>query len=81
MYYNVNMMTVRQVIYNLGRAETTAELGVSTAAVTNAIANGKFPAQWFDVMDKRASRLQVKLPREHFSWRRAEAIEEVTGAA
>jgi len=58
---------------SLGRPEIMSWLGLSSAsAITNAIRNGAFPADWFDVLERLAALKGVKCPRSYFSFKAAQ---------
>lgn len=58
---------------SLGRLTMMSALGlVSASAITNAIRNGGFPADWFDVAERLAAKAGVECPREFFSFKAAQ---------
>lgn len=65
-------MNAKDVISKLGRKRLIVALGVSTAQISNCINDERFPAHWFDVMDKMASIDGWEMPRRVFSWKRVE---------
>ena len=58
------MASVRDIIVALGRAELTASLGVSKAAVTNAIARDRIPETWRGVVTAMAALKAVDVPED-----------------
>ena len=63
-------MDARDCINRLGRKRVIEALGVSTAQISNKIADGEFPGYWFDPMDRIAESDGWELPRDLFSWRK-----------
>jgi len=65
-------MDARETISKLGRKRLIDALGVSTAQVSNCIKGGRFPAHWFNVMDKMAEKSGWVVSRDLFSWKHVE---------
>ncbi len=65
-------MNTKDAISRLGRKRLITALGISTAQISNCIKDERFPAHWFDVMDRMASRDGWEIPRQLFSWKQIE---------
>lgn len=60
------MKTQSEIIDHIGRDAIKAAFGISSQAITMQIKAGKFPAAWFDKMERMAGH---KLPRELFKFK------------
>lgn len=61
---------LRAFVDNVGRPQIMSELGLSSAsAITNAIRNHAFPADWFDGVERLARVKGIECPREFFSFK------------
>ncbi|SDQ99164.1 hypothetical protein SAMN04515695_2209 [Pseudovibrio sp. Tun.PSC04-5.I4] len=66
---NVAKITVKE----LGRAQIQERLGVQASAVSMAISHNRFPAAWFNEMEKLACAKGASLDRSLFNWKKAKA--------
>lgn len=63
---------LRAFVDDLGRAAIMSRLRLLAAsAITNAIRNGAFPADWFDGLDRLAVEQGKTCPRSFFSFKAA----------
>jgi hypothetical protein len=62
------MATVEQVCDAVGRAELARLLGVRKQAVSNAVADGRFPAKWFSVVRDLCASRGIDCPESLFSF-------------
>lgn len=60
------MQTVEHICDKVGRIKLKDRLGVSKSAVTNAIANDRFPARWVEVVRSECKSLGIECPDELF---------------
>ena len=65
------MKTPKDVYEALGRDRIQRELGLTPASLTDAIADGKFPARWYARIKALADADGVALPLALFSWRKS----------
>lgn len=65
---NVNTLSVAAICEAVGRRRISVEIGVKATAVSNAVSNGKFPAHWFDVIERLCGEVGVECPRSLFSF-------------
>ena len=65
------MVSVSEICDALGRKHIEAELGVTKAAISNAVAEGVFPAAWYGVIFDMCATRGVECQRELFSFRRS----------
>ncbi|MBU3262090.1 hypothetical protein KPG71_18875 [Roseovarius sp. PS-C2] len=70
------MMTVSDICTAIGRKEIERALDVSKAAISNAVANGKFPPGWFDVIEAECARRGIPCDRNLFAFKRASEASE-----
>lgn len=56
----------------VGRQRISKEVGVGLTAVSNAAVTGKFPASWFDVVERLCIAKGVECPRSSFSFKEKE---------
>ena len=55
---------------SIGRRQIMSTLRLSSAsAITNAIRNRAFPADWFDGVERLAMAMGIECPREFFSFK------------
>lgn len=67
------MSKVEQICTEIGRTRVSRVVGVSRAMVSNAVADGFFPASWFDLLEKECRLLGVECPRSAFRFRQPES--------
>lgn len=72
-------MKARTFIDAVGRRTIADALGVGLTAVSNAYVDDRFPASWFDALDRIASEAGEDLPRSAFNWKRAKSLPQKTG--
>ncbi|WP_306150619.1 hypothetical protein [Roseovarius sp. MMSF_3281] len=65
------MMTVSEICTTIGRKELERALGVSKAAISNAVSNEAFPPSWFDVIEAECAKRDINCDRSLFAFRRA----------
>jgi hypothetical protein len=70
------MMTVSEICAALGRKEMERFLGVSKAAVSNAVGNGEFPASWYDVIEVECAKRGIACDRSLFAFRQTADLQE-----
>lgn len=66
------MMTVSEVCDVLGRKKIENRLGVSKAAISNAVSDGVFPSAWYGVISGMCGEKGIDCPLPIFSFRRLE---------
>lgn len=71
MYYRRGMKTVADICDALGRKNMEVRLGVSKAAISNAVSDGVFPAAWYAVISEMCVASEIECPLPNFSFRRA----------
>lgn len=59
MYYVRGMEKISDICDALGRKEMGLRLGVSKAAIANAVSDGKFPARWYSVISAMCAEVGV----------------------
>ncbi|GJM01936.1 MAG: hypothetical protein DHS20C08_04370 [Rhodomicrobium sp.] len=62
-------MTVKQLIYDIGRKELTSRLGVGDTAISEAIKRGVLPASWCPIVMDLAKEAGVEVPDSMFNWK------------
>jgi hypothetical protein len=72
------MSNVKSTVSALGRARIAREVGVTVAAVGNAIAEGRFPASWYGVVSKLCADASIECPLTIFAMK---GITETESAA
>lgn len=78
---NEPSLTVGDLCDVIGRKVIARHIGVGLTQVSNAAVEGRFPAKWFDVIEKLCARRGVDCPRELFSFTRLPAAETSEDAA
>ena len=66
------MNTVSNIAQQLGRKNMADRLHVGTAAISNALAFGKFPAAWYLVVSEMAADEGIECPVCLFAFRSSE---------
>lgn len=61
-------LSVAAICEAVGRRRISAEIGVKATAVSNAVSNEKFPAHWFDVIERLCGEVGVECPRSLFTF-------------
>jgi len=69
MYYGLAMTSVSDICEAVGRKKIERSLGVSRAAISNAVSEGKFPPGWYGVMRKLCKQARVECPMDLFKFR------------
>jgi hypothetical protein len=67
------MVTVSEICDALGRKEIERQLGVSKAAVSNAVSKGFFAASWYAVISDMCGYQGIACPNDLFSFKLVEA--------
>lgn len=62
------MDDVSSICRTIGRKEMEARLGVSKAAIANAVAQGRFPARWYIVVREMCAESGIVCPDAAFSF-------------
>ncbi|WP_028957976.1 hypothetical protein [Sulfitobacter sp. 20_GPM-1509m] len=52
----------------LGRKEMGHRLGVSKAAIANAVADGRFPSRWYKVISNMSADAKIDCPMKLFNF-------------
>lgn len=60
------MSNVTQICEVIGRSVLARRLGVGRQAISNAVADGQFPACWYIIVKKECDQCQLDCPRELF---------------
>lgn len=63
------MSTVADISDKLGRRDMERELGVTRAAIANAVSDGKFPASWYGIISSMCAQREVDCPLDAFRMR------------
>lgn len=69
---NSEHITVERICETLGRRTVAEAIGVRLTSVSNAIVDGRFPARWFDVVDRLCAQRELPCPRRLFTFVGAE---------
>ncbi|MFC4731761.1 hypothetical protein [Salipiger abyssi] len=64
------MMTVSDICDALGRKKMESRLGVSKAAISNAVSDGVFPSAWYEVISDMCREHRIECPTPIFNFRR-----------
>lgn len=75
MYYGLRMSKISDICDTLGRKEMGHRLGVSRAAIANAVADEKFPSRWYMVISRMCTDANIECPMVLFNF----ADESITG--
>ncbi|MGI3165524.1 hypothetical protein [Pseudooceanicola sp. 200-1SW] len=62
------MDDISYICQEIGRKEMEARLGVSKAAIANAVAQGRFPARWYLVVREMCAEKDIVCPDGVFSF-------------
>lgn len=62
----VSSVSIEKICDAIGRARLVEQLSVSKSAVTNAIANDRFPARWVSVVRSECDSIGIQCPDELF---------------
>lgn len=73
-----SMKTVADISEQLGRRDMERELGVTRAAIANAVSDGKFPASWYGIISSMCAEREIDCPLDAFRMR--EAADPTLGA-
>lgn len=65
------MMTVDKICDQIGRKKMTGALGITRAAISNAVSEGVFPSSWYEAIKGECDRLGVDCPTDLFSFKRS----------
>lgn len=68
------MVTVEHICDAVGRAEMARVLGVRKQAISNAVADGRFPAKWFSVVRDMCVHRGVECPEGLFNFAQPAAV-------
>jgi hypothetical protein len=68
MYYADRMMTVERICDELGRKNLALSLGVSKAAISNAIAAERFSARWYRIVSTMCEDSEIDCPKDLFGF-------------
>tara|TARA_Y100000766_G_C18471096_1_gene395247 strand:+ start:214 stop:459 length:246 start_codon:yes stop_codon:yes gene_type:complete len=68
MYYRWGMSEISVICDALGRKEIGRRLGVSKAAVANAVSDGRFPSRWYKVISRMCADQGVGCPLSAFNF-------------
>jgi len=68
MYYCLIMIKISDICDALGRKEMGARLGVSKAAIGNAVSDGKFPSRWYKVISHMCADADIECPMSLFNF-------------
>lgn len=63
------MSRVSEICSKVGRGRIADALGVSKAAVSNAVADNKFPASWYPGVRDLCAEAKVNCPEGLFNWK------------
>jgi len=63
------MSNVSQICEVIGRSVLAGRLGVGRQAVSNAVADGQFPACWYIIVKKECEQRRLDCPRELFRFK------------
>ncbi len=69
------MMTVEQICDEVGRKQLADSLNVSRAAITNAIAAGKFSPRWYRVVSVLCDEKGIECPDDLFGFIQPDRVE------
>lgn len=68
--------TTRDICDRIGRKLVADRIGVSKKAVSNAVAEGVFPARWYRELRAVCSEQGIECPEDLFNFARAPSTEE-----
>jgi len=60
--------SVAEICDVVGRRRIAAAVGVRITSVSNAVAEGRFPARWFDVIERLTAEAGLRCPRHLFTF-------------
>jgi hypothetical protein len=72
------MTDVKYICEKVGRQTLMKRVDVGTAAVTNAISAGKFPAVWYKAIKYECDNLGLDCPMSLFSFKECHFVNEVS---
>ncbi len=62
------MSKISDICDALGRKEMGRRLGVSKAAIANAVADGKFPSRWYKIISRMCADAEIECPMRLFNF-------------
>jgi hypothetical protein len=68
MYYRLGMDKTSDICDALGRKEMGQRLGVSRAAIANAVTDGRFPSRWYKVISRMCEESNRDCPMQLFNF-------------
>ena len=77
---SIDMMAIPDIVAAIGRAKLRDTLGVSDAAISNAIARRAFPPKWFLLIKAQCDTLGIECPTVLFSFDRRSSVGEGGGS-
>ena len=75
------MSTVEEICDKVGRVNLAARLGVTKAAITNAISDDVFPSRWYRVVKEECNAFGINCPIDIFGFRKPKSTEKITNPA
>lgn len=67
------MSDVQTIVARLGRKQIADRIGVTDAAIGNALSDGRFPAWWYRDLREFCAEEGVNCPMAAFKWKHAHA--------
>lgn len=74
------MSDLKKIVNEIGRPRICENLGVTEPAISNAIAQGYFPANWYPSLRDLGRSQGVAIPEELFNWKKPAKSQEHTAA-
>ncbi len=69
------MANLSELVDALDRNVLCERLGITKAAISNVVTDGKFPPGWFQIIMARAHEKGLEVPHDLFKWRKPERAE------